>query len=67
MDLNLHGNVDLDSFVSFYHSEKKRLYEEIEELEYRIKDEILKAKQLTDKLMDLRKQEKYTLVKHFKY
>jgi hypothetical protein len=32
----LHGNVDLESFVSFYHSEQKRLYEEIEELESRV-------------------------------
>jgi transcription initiation factor TFIID subunit TAF12 len=67
MDVSNNGFVDLDNFVSFYHNEQKRLYEEIEELEFRIKDENTKAGQLSDKLNELRKQEKYTQVKHFKF
>jgi hypothetical protein len=41
--------------------------EDIEELEFRIKDENTKVKQLSDKLVELRRQEKYTQVRHFKY
>ena len=55
MDQEKYGKVDLETFVNYYHVEQKRLHEEIEDTEYRIKDYETRIGQLDEKLEELRK------------
>ena len=57
----------IDEFVDAYFVEQRRLQEEIEELNLRIIDSETRASQIEQKLVELRKQEKSTTNRHFKF
>jgi len=57
----------LDEFVSHYFKLLRGLHEEIEEIGFRINDQTTRAKQIEEKLEELRKTEKYTQVRHHKF
>lgn len=59
--------VILDEFVDAYFVEQRRLQEEIEELNLRIVDSETRASQIEEKLIELRKQEKSSQNRHFKF
>ena len=67
MDGDNDQNIILDEFVSHYFKLLRNLHEEIEEIGFRINDQTTRAKQIEEKLDELRKAEKYTQVRHHKF
>ena len=53
--------------MSHYFKLQRNLHEEIEEIGFRINDQTTRAKQIEEKLEELRKAEKYTQKRHFKF
>ena len=64
MDKSGDQRVDVQEFIDVFHYEFVTLTEEIEELEMRIHDQELRAKQVEKRIIDQRKAEKYTNAMH---
>ena len=67
MDKDHNGKVSLDEFTTMYFSQQRRLEEDIEELESRIRDIELRQEQMREKLIELKKTERKTDHRHFKF
>ncbi len=67
MDADNDKNIVLDEFVQHYFKLQRNLHEEIEEIGFRINDQTTRAKQIEEKLEELRKAEGYTQKRHFKF